>query len=204
VDHLVYGVSNLDQGVEAMERLLGVRAGPGGKHAGAGTHNAVLSLGRGSYLEIIAPDPEQPDPPQPRPFGLDRLHEPRLITWATRVQNIERRAESAKLLGYDPGPVVPMSRKLPDDSELHWRLTPPDIMRGGGLVPFLIEWEPGRHPSETAPAGCHLRDLEGEHPHPADIETMLAALEIDLPVSSAGRAALIATIDCPRGEVVLS
>jgi hypothetical protein len=204
VDHLVYGVRNLEAGIDAMERLLGVRAVLGGKHPGGGTHNALLSLGRGSYLEIIAPDMDQPDPAQPRPFGLDTLREPRLITWATRVQGIERVAESARLLGYDPGPAVPMSRSLPDGSELNWRLTLPDIRRGDGLVPFLIEWEPGRHPSETAPEGCHLRDLEGEHPHPDDIQRMLSALDIEVSISGAGRPALIATIDCPRGEVVLS
>ena len=187
-----------------MERLLGVRAALGGKHPHGGTHNALLSLGRGSYLEIISPDPEQPDPAQPRPFGLNTLREPRLITWATRVQDIERQAESARVLGYDPGPAIPSSRALPDGTELSWRLTLPDVRRGDGVVPFLIEWEPGSHPSETAPEGCHLRELEGEHPHPADVQRMLSALEIELTITEAGRPALIATIDCPRGEVVLS
>ena len=203
VDHLVYGVPDLPAGVGAMERLLGVRATLGGKHLGGGTHNALLSLGRGSYLEIIAPDPEQPEPSMPRPFGLDHLREPGLITWALRVQDIESRVKGAKERGYDPGPVLVMSRKRPDGAELRWRLAF-SLQAPGDIVPFLIEWEPGEHPSETSPGGCTLIDLEAEHPHPEKVQPMLEALGVDLAVAEGGRPALIATIDCPRGRVVLS
>ena len=36
VDHLVYGAPDLKVGVEQVEKLLGVRATPGGQHPGAG------------------------------------------------------------------------------------------------------------------------------------------------------------------------
>lgn len=204
VDHLVYAVPDLGAGVAAMEKLLGVRAAPGGRHAGRGTHNALLSLDAGAYLEIIAPDPEQPDPAMPRAFGLDTLREPRLVTWAARTRHIDQQAADSRLEGYDPGPVAPMSRTLPDGSVLHWRLTQPPDRQGDGVVPFLIEWGPGPHPSETAPHGCRLVSLAAEHPHPAEIDRMLAALGVGLTVTEAGRPALIATIECPRGTVVLT
>ena len=203
LDHLVYAVHDLASGIASIERLIGVRASPGGKHAGRGTHNALLSLSAGSYLEIIAPDPDQTQPNEPRPFGLDKLREPRLVTWAVRVQNIEQRAEAARKAGYEPGPVVPLSRSLPDGGDLSWLLTLPQ-MSGDGLVPFLIQWNPGPHPSETAPAGAALVDFEGEHPHPEKIEPMLRALGVDLQVDESGRPALIATIEGPNGTVLLS
>jgi hypothetical protein len=204
VDHLVYAVADLDAGIAEIERLLGVKAALGGKHTGRGTHNALLSLGGGSYLEIIAPDPEQPSPAAPRPFGLDRLREARLVTWAVRVPDIEKRIEQSRKAGHDPGAVLSMSRKLPDGSELRWRLAVNPEPAGGGIVPFLIQWEPGKHPSETAPGGAHLVDLEAEHPRPGSVTPMLEAIGAELTVTESARPALIATIEGPKGTVVLT
>lgn len=205
LDHLVYAVHDLEGGIASIEQLTGVRAAPGGKHTGRGTHNALLSLGTGAYLEIIAPDPEQPAPSEPRPFGLDRLREPRLVTWAVRVPDIDERVSRAAAAGYDPGPVVPMSRKLPDGGQLHWRLTLPKVRAGDGLVPFLIQWEEGSpHPSQTAPAGAMLVELQGEHPRPDDIHPLLDAIGVQLPVTESARPALIATLEGPNGSILLS
>lgn len=205
VDHLVYGVPDLAAGIDDVERLAGVRAAHGGPHPGRGTHNALLSLGTGTYLEIIAPDPDQPHPRAPRPFGLDTLHEPRLVTWAVRSHDIERQVEAARAAGYDPGIIAPMSRRPPGgDGELHWRLTARPTPAGDGVVPFLIQWEPGRHPSAGAPTGAGLIDLEAEHPHADEVRAMLDALGISIPVTEAARPALLATIECPNGTVVLT
>jgi hypothetical protein len=204
VDHLVYAVADLEVGIAEIERLLGVRAESGGKHTGRGTHNALLSLGGGSYLEIIAPDPEQAAPATARPFGLDRLREPRLVTWAVRVPDIEKRVDEARKAGYDPGAVLPMSRKLPDGGELRWRLTANAEPAGDGIVPFLIQWGPGKHPSESAPAGAHLADLQAEHPRPNAVNPMLEAIGAELTVTESARPALIATIEGPKGTVVLT
>ncbi|MEO8458723.1 MAG: VOC family protein [Chloroflexota bacterium] len=204
VDHLVYAVADLDAGIAHIERMLGVRAEPGGAHPGRGTHNALLSLGGGSYLEIIAPDPDQPDPKAPRPFGLDKLRAPRLVTWAVRVSHIEKRVEQARAAGYDPGDAHPMSRKLPSGAELKWQLTARPEAAASGIVPFLIEWQPREHPSKTAPRGAQLSDLQAEHPHPGEVNAMLEALGVELTVSESARPALIATMEGPNGTVVLT
>jgi len=203
VDHLVYAAPSLDAGIEAMAERLGVTAAYGGKHAGIGTHNALLSLGRNAYLEIIAPDPDHPTPTDPLPFGLSELHEPGLVAWALAVSDIEALAESAREAGYDPGPVIKMSRALPDGGDLSWRLALRRPAAGDGLVPFLIQWEPGPHPSASSPGGCTLTDLTAEHPRPDDVSTMMSALGVNLPLAEAPRPALIATIEGPHGTVVL-
>ncbi len=204
IDHLVYAVPELNAGIDQIERLLGVRAAHGGKHLGRGTHNALLALGGNTYLEIIAPDADQPDPPTPRPFGLDRRREPGLVTFAVSVPDIEHRAEQARAEGYDPGVVLTMSRHLPNGDELRWELSANLELPGDGVVPFLIHWEPGSHPSEAAPAGARLLDLEAEHPQPEVVGVMLEALGVELTVTGSARPALIATIDGPNGTVVLT
>lgn len=85
IDHLVYGVPELAPALARLQALLGVAPAVGGRHEGRGTHNALLALGDDVYLEVIAPDPEQPEPPAPRPFGLNDLTAPRLITFAVHA-----------------------------------------------------------------------------------------------------------------------
>src|SRR5204862_3893621 len=119
---------------------LGVRASAGGKHTGRGTHNALLSLGPSTYLEVIAPDPDQPAPAAPMPFGLDDVAtgRDRLVAWALAVEDIDAAIASARRRGYDPGDAVAMERAAPDGTVLRWRLTVNAI--AGGAVPFLISW----------------------------------------------------------------
>src|SRR3712207_358116 len=92
IDHIVLGARTLEEGAAFVEQHLGVKPRPGGRHEGFGTHNMLLGLGRGTYLEIIAPDPSQPDPPHRRLFDLDDPSmrvmleaEPRLIAWVART-----------------------------------------------------------------------------------------------------------------------
>ena len=202
IDHLVYATPDIDATVEALAARLGVRPTAGGRHPGLGTRNALLDLGGGSYLEVIGVDGDAA-PDGPRPFGLDRIAEPRLATWAARVEGLDERVARGRAAGYDPGPARPMSRRRPDGTELHWRLTSPSA-EAVELVPFLIEWGPGtEHPSTTSAHGCRLTRFAGEHPRPEAVTAALAALGLELAVSPAASPALVAVIEGPDGAVEL-
>src|SRR5579863_1970383 len=82
LDHVLLGVRDLDEGISFMEKKSSVRAIVGGSHPGAGTRNALLSLGTERYLEIIAPDPQQNSSPSALHKGLSELASPALISWA--------------------------------------------------------------------------------------------------------------------------
>lgn len=174
IDHLVIGAATLGEGADFVEALLGVRPGPGGVHEGAGTHNLLLGLGEGCYLEVIAPDPAQPDPALPRLFGLDdpallrRLSaRPGPIAWVARTSGLEALASRLGPAGL--GNPRRMSR-----GNLSWLLaSPPEGAGFDGLLPTLIDWGSGGPPTGLPDSGCRLVALEGEHP---EAEALSAAL----------------------------
>jgi hypothetical protein len=203
VDHLVYATPDLQFGIEAIEKVTGVRAVSGGQHPGRGTRNALISLGPGVYLEIIGRDPDQPTPPQPRPFGIDDLKEPRLVTWVAKGENLESFAKEAAHGGVKLGKVIDGSRQQADGVVLSWRFTDPRTVAFDGLVPFFIDWGKTPHPAGAATSGLSLIGLRAEHPHPQSVQEALDTLGLDLRVQRGSRPALIATIDTPRGRVEL-
>src|SRR3954454_22464393 len=119
IDHLLLGVSDLDRGIAWLEQRTGVRAAIGGIHPGVGTRNALLSFGARHYLEIIAPDPAQ----SAYSFQIDvrSLSEPRLITWAAAVNDIEALAKAARDAGYQLLGPRAGSRRTPSGKLLRWK-----------------------------------------------------------------------------------
>ncbi|QFU91452.1 VOC family protein [Amycolatopsis sp. YIM 10] len=201
LDHLVYATPELDRTVEELAGR-GIALSPGGPHPGLGTRNHLAALGGSAFLEVIGPDPEQPDPATPRPFGVDELTAPRLVTWAIQVPDLDTALDRARALGHEPGDAVPMSRRRPDGVLLAWRLAfPPD--NEGGLVPFVIGWGDTPHPSRTAAPGTSLLSLRGEHPDPQRLGRVLAALGAELEVTEAAEPALVAELATASGTVVL-
>ena len=203
VDHLVYATPDLDLGIDTIERLLGVRATPGGQHLGAGTRNALVALGPGTYLEIVGPDREQPEPEQPRWFRIDEIDAPQLVTWAAKADAIERVSNEARQLGIGLGDIVAGSRRRGDGVLLAWRYTNPRTIVADGVIPFLIDWGTTPHPSESAAHGASLIHLRAEHPQPEPIRDIARQLGLSFQIDLGSQPALFATIASPRGEVEL-
>ena len=203
VDHLVYGTPDLEDTVDQLERQAGVRAAPGGQHLEHGTRNALIALGPATYLEILGPDPQQPEPDEPRWLGIDDLDAPRLITWAATASPLAPFVEKATALGIVLGRVQPARRRRPDGIDLNWQLTDPSVMLADGLVPFFIDWGSGPHPADTAPRGVTLTALRAEHPEPDVVASLLRALDLGLEVLPGPRIALTAILECSRGNIEL-
>lgn len=202
LDHLVYATPDLEDTVERLGARLGVSPAPGGSHPGLGTRNALLSLGSECYLEIIGPDPDQPDPGGERPFGIDRLKEPRLVTWAVHGADLDRRLSELAELDLR-GDFVSMSRQTPDGRRLEWRLALAMDERAGGTIPFLIDWGSTPSPALETPGGCTLRSLEIEHPSPDSVQPALDVLELGIRVAEGAEPRLCAHLDTPNGPTIL-
>lgn len=203
VDHLVYAAPDLDAAVDDLERRLGVHASAGGRHPGRGTRNALIALGPWCYLEIVAPDPEQPAPSAGRWFGIDTLAAPRLVTWAAKGTTLARFAADFSEKGVQLGPVSVGCRTRPDGVALRWAFTDPATVVADGLVPFFIDWGESDHPAAAAVGGIALAGLRAEHPFPGGVQPMLDALGLNLCVNEGPTPALIATMRTASGEMEL-
>ena len=195
LDHLAVTCADLAAGADRVAERLGQPLLPGGRHASYGTHNRLLGLGPGLYLEVIAPDPAAPPPPHPRWFALDQAGAPRLANWIVRVPDL---AAALALSPPGAGEPVALSR-----GALSWTIAvPPDgSLPAQGGWPTLIAWTAGAHPSATLPdSGLRLTRLEIRHP---DAEGLARALPLSDPrfvFRPAPEPALRAAFATPAGE----
>ncbi|AGT09080.1 VOC family protein [Paracoccus aminophilus] len=187
-DHLAIAARTLDEGAAWIEERLGIAPEPGGAHPQLATHNRLLSLGPGEYLEIIAADPAGGTPLWPRWFGLDTFTgPPRLVSWVVR---------SAGALTQSGTTARDLSR-----GALRWRFSLPDDGQplAQGVIPALIDWQGSPHPStRLTDHGLRLNALELSFPDPLALP--LADPRIRL---TQGPARLQARLATPRGEVLL-
>jgi Glyoxalase-like domain len=204
LDHLVIAARSLEEGSAFIAEQLGVETVPGGQHVRLGTHNRLLGLGPGIYLEVIAIDPQGAAPFQPRWFALDdpAMHErlqsgPQLIHWVARSSDIETDAARSPV---PTGPIHPMER-----GTLKWRITIPadGHLPAGGVVPTLIQWDVDDHPSRRLPeSGCGVKSLTGWSDQLNQVFGYSPIVRIG-PISRGHSPLLEAVFSTPRGEVVL-
>lgn len=201
LDHLILGAGELERSIDFVEQHTGVRAALGGVHPGRGTRNAVLALGTRCYLELLAPDPQQP---MLAWFQiLPQLSEPRLVGWMAHVEDLVLSTERLRQAGLDWEGPRESSRQRPDGRTLRWKLVRLTD-NAGGVLPVLIEWDPGSpHPANDAPSGCSLMQFEVSSPEPNRIQDIFQILGIDVQVSSADGPQLTARIAGPAGTLEL-
>jgi len=199
LDHFAIAAETLEEGRAYVEATLGVALRPGGKHTHFGTHNMLLGLSDGLYLEVIAKDPDAPSPDYPRWFDLDNFSGgPRPTTWICRTDDLNDTLRSFP----DAGTPVSLAR-----GDLRWQMAVP---KGGalpldGLFPALIEWQCASHPAALLPpSGCALKSLVISHPDAMALGNGLCPTMNDKRVVfETGPPGLRAEIEAPSGLKVL-
>lgn len=193
LDHIAIACTDLQQGSDAVSRVLGVPLEPGGQHPRYATHNRLLGLGD-IYLEVIAPDPSAL-PEGPRWFGLDHFTgPPRPANWICRTTDFSAAPTMT-------GAPQPMSR-----GALNWQITVPADggLPLGGAYPTLLQWAPGTTPPADSLPDSHVRLTRWEVHHP-----MAEVLANDLPLDDprvafvSGPPGFHAVFSTPSGEVTL-
>lgn len=200
LDHIAVAGATLAEARHYVENALGLSLQPGGQHAVFHTHNALLGLEDGLYLEAIAINPDAPVPDRPRWFDLDRFAgAPRLTNWICRTADMDGALGALQM---ELGAPVALQR-----GDLDWRMAVPHsgILPFDNCAPAVIQWDGGVHPAQRlAPSGVRLRRLTVRHPEAEALSAHLAgALADDRIAFETGAAALQAEFETPHGPRVL-
>ena len=201
IDHLLWATSDLTTGMQCLKDVSGVSPVLGGAHPGFGTRNALMSL-NDTYLEVIAPDPEQSLTGN---LGerFAALEAPYLFSFAISCDDIHAAAKAARDAGLDAGDVLAMSRTRPDGVRLDWsilRLEHPDW---DGRFPFLIDWQGSPHPSASTPRGAQLNSFEVLSPKPDALRAIYDRMGLGISVVGGSAVGYAARLGTPKGDVLL-
>jgi len=199
LDHLAVAGESLADAVAHVEDALGVRMGAGGQHARYGTHNRLIGLDDGLYLEAIAIDPDATPPTYPRWFDLDRFTgAARLANWICRTSDLKTVLDG---IAQNAGVPVAMER-----GDLRWLMAVPEtgILPMEGAFPAVLQWQVPTPPGERlASSGCRLVHLDVAHPEAHSLAEILGLRDPRVRFA-AGEFALQATFETPHGRRVLS
>ena len=196
----MYAAPSLEVGVAQITALTGVEAEFGGRHDGAGTHNALLSLGSDQYLEIIAPDPDQSS------GGafvdeLQAITQPLIRTWAVATNDFDAVNAVEQSLGFT-GNVIDMQRTRPDGVQLAWRLLFVGKHPFGLTMLFFIDWLQSPHPAADTPTQCTLNEFSVQCPNAGDLQPFFDQIGLECQVDN-GERAMRAQLESPNGSVLL-
>jgi hypothetical protein len=198
LDHVILGIDDLQHGIAEFTRLTGVTPQLGGEHPGRGTRNALVSLGDGRYLEIVAPILTHPDSTLADLVASKQLMP---LGWAVHTGDISSLVARLRASGFAVTNPVAGSRLRPDGKLLSWQVA---YVEDSTLpvAPFFIEWAAGTpHPSGTSPTGCRLSDLHLIERRAERLSLLLSTLGVHAHVDAGPVPQMTLTVECLRGPV---
>lgn len=205
IDHIVFCVPDLEEGVNKFKNLLGIAPVIGGKHLTKGTKNALFNLGNQCYFEILAADFDNAEFEGQRWMGIDILKGAKITRWSLKTNDIK---DDSKLLNdYEEtlGHIEKGSRQTTEGKLLAWRMTLPTAHPEVDVVPFVTDWSNSEsHPTETLEELCRLQSVVLYHPNPTPIQSLMNEMNVACEIRKGNAARIEITIDTPKGVVYIS
>jgi hypothetical protein len=150
IDHVVYGVRDLEEAASRIRDEFGLASAPGGRHPGWGTGNRIVPLGR-NYVELLAAVDR--DEAEGSTLGQSLLAAvadgDRFLVWCVSTDEVNGVAARLDLR------VTDGSRERPDGTVLRWRSAGLERALAEPSLPFFIRWD--------VPEDLHPGRMEADH-----------------------------------------
>jgi hypothetical protein len=180
IDHVIYGTNDLDAAARRVEEAVGIAAVTGGRHQDLGTHNRIVPLSDGTYIELLAVFDLDPASRSPLAAALHAAIRARegLLGWAVAVRDVD---EVAARLGTRTGTI---SRE-----GLTARLTGVAESLSEPYLPFFIERpsDPGTDSVPSDAGGLNWIEVAGDAQR---LEQWLGGAELPVRIVSGAPAVL--------------
>src|SRR5262245_7646198 len=134
IDHILIAVDDLELASEVYAKL-GFQVLPGGKHPAMGTHNALVPLADGTYLELIGVFDMDLAKEQSPHIVAALQQENRLATFALASDDLDADVAAIRARGLEIGDVKEGERVRPDGERVVWRRAVP----ADPNLPFVIQ-----------------------------------------------------------------
>lgn len=203
LDHIVLAAPDLEKAMEQFEQMTGIMPTHVGPLQGLGAKTAHVGLDHNRYIEILAPDLDNPGP-----LGdeLKTLEEGTLAPYhySIRSSDVSRLIEGYvyDVLGWDPDHIA-MVQALPDNSMRQWDLLTMYGHDMGGCAPYYVKWnDPAQHPTSCIPLNATLAACTIHAPENHDVHKLIAGvggINVEF-----GDPMLECSFDTPKGTVTFS
>lgn len=210
LDHVIWICDDLERGSRQFEELTGVTPSFGGVHASGVTENAIVGLGAGRYLEILAPVRGRSSDYDEWARLASKAKVARVLTYCLRgPRPLEELARATRARGWKNSNVEDNGRTRPDGVRLQWQWLAPVAEPFGLAFPFFIDWLDSAHPSASAPSseanrGISLRGFSVGHTQAQLLAQTLGELGFSADTFEAPTTSFRVQLDTPRGPVLLA
>lgn len=177
LDHIVLAVPDLEAAMDLFEEIAGIRPTPVGPLQGLGAKTAHIGMDENRYLELLAPDLDNPGPLGDELAKLDKG----TITpyyYSIRSSEVSRLIEGYiyDVLGWDPDHIA-MVQALPDRSIRQWDMLTMYGHDVGGVAPCYVKWkDPTHHPTATIALKATLTSCTVQAPRRHDVHKLITGV----------------------------
>ncbi|KUL96550.1 riboflavin deaminase [Bosea sp. WAO] len=209
LDHLTVIAPTLAEGVGHVRACLDLDVPFGQRHPYMGTHNHLLQLGDGVYLEIVALDPEGEAPGRARWFGLDDQRQVR-ADWGEgrRLRGWVARSDAIDAVLAGRGGIFGRKVAFPaNDPTFDFAIPDDGSLPLDGAAPSLIDRRgKPRSMAGIADLGARLRGFSLAHPQPETVAALYRELAVEgaPALTQAQRLRYHAQIETPAGPKELT